>query len=211
MIASAVRLRSYRLVAAIAIVGGIPLVIMSVPSYLAAIGDVISTDVFKLNDPYRGLGSGFTGRSDLWAEAINTWMRAPLFGVGYHQSDRFITDQLGAHSAYLSTLADMGVAGLLLYCGLLLWSFLAGLAIEDARTRRVTLALIVGYAVYGLFESRAFNLGNPFSLLFLMVGFYALADQQRRRIALRFKSLAPSSPISSPIPAPAAPARSPHG
>lgn len=211
MIASALRLRSYRLVAAIAVAGGIPLVIMLVPSYLAAIGDVISTDVFKVNDPYRGLGSGFTGRSDLWAEAINTWMRSPLFGVGYHQSDRFITDQLGAHSAYLSTLADMGVAGLLLYCGLLIWSFVAALSIRDARTCRVTIALVVGYAVYGLFESRAFNLGNPFSLLFLMVGFYALADQQRRRAALQLRSIAPSNPISAPIPAPTPAARPPHG
>ena len=110
----------------------------------------------------------------------------------YHEMNEAFHNAIydGAHNAYLATLADMGVCGLIVYLWFLGWSFLAALPIRDPASRRFTLGIIAGYAVYGLFEARAFNLGNPFSLLFLMAAFYAIVSQQRRRANLLPPALA---------------------
>jgi O-antigen ligase len=43
----------------------------------------ISENVFLLNDPDRGFGTGFVGRDERWAFAWEIFKRYPLFGVGY--------------------------------------------------------------------------------------------------------------------------------
>jgi len=155
---------------------------MAASSYVSGLADVIWSDVFKGDDPYRGLGSGLTGRTELWEETLDVWIKSPLFGVGYHQHENMMST-IGAHNAYLAMLADTGVFSLLLYGWLLVRSFVAGLTIEQPALRRLTIAYVVGYAVYGFFEARAFNSGNPLSLLFLMCCFAALAHHARQRAA----------------------------
>lgn len=173
-------LRGPRLAASLLSLCAVLIAVMVIPSYFTVASNFVANHVLLLHDPYRGLGTGFTGREGLWRDAIAAWMQAPLLGVGFHQSFEY-TDLVGAHNAYLATLADMGICGLLLYAFFLVWSFLAALRIRDPQTRRYTVAFIAGYAMYGMFEARAFNIGNPLSLLFLMAAFYALVDQQRRR------------------------------
>ena len=126
--------------------------------------------------------SGLTGRTELWGETVDVWIRSPLFSIGYHQHENLMST-VGAHNAYLAMLADTGIFSLLLYCWLLVRSFLAGLTIKEPALRRLTIAYVVGYAVYGFFEARAFNSGNPLSLLFLMCCFSALAHQAKQRAA----------------------------
>ena len=174
------RLRDRRLVAVLIGAGAVLVVGMVASSYVSGVADVIWSDVFKGDDPYRGLGSGLTGRTELWEETLDVWLKSPLFGVGYHQHENMMST-IGAHNAYLAMLADTGVFSLLLYGWLLVRSFFAGMTIEQPALRRLTVAYVVGYAVYGFFEARAFNSGNPLSLLFLMCCFAALAHQARRR------------------------------
>lgn len=132
-------------------------------------------DVLKVDDPYRGLGTGLTGRTAVWAETLEIWMEAPLFGVGFRQHESMITTASSAHNAYLTMLADTGVFGLVAYLALIGFSLFAALwRIDEPRTQRVVLAMIVSYAVLGFFERRALNSGNPFSIWFIIACFYAI-------------------------------------
>lgn len=151
-------------------------------------------EVMKFDDPNRGISTGFTGRSDLWTAAIDTWLRSPLLGVGFHQHQWFIPGGLGAHQAYLAVLADTGILGLLWYLFFLAASLWGSLGIRDGGTRVVVLLTIVAYALVGLFEARAINGGNPFSIFFQMCCFFSLTQASIRRAV---KSL-PQPPAGIP-------------
>jgi O-antigen ligase len=173
-------LKSTRLVAVVSGMAAMLFTAIAIQPNLFEAVETVMSDVLKLDDPYRGTGTGFTGRDRLWDEAFEAWTTSPFFGVGYHQHIK-VMSAIGAHNAYLALLVDTGVVGVLLYCALLVWAFVAALSIREQEVRRFIIAMIAGYAVYGLFEARAFNVGNPFSLLFLMCCFYAMAHGQRRR------------------------------
>ena len=160
--------------------------------------------VLELNDPRRGLQSGFTGRDILWRAALDLWWHNPLFGVGYRQHEAYLPLNLSAHNAYLAMLADTGIFGLIWYLYLLIASGLAALRIRDPRSRNAVVALIVSYAVIGLFERRAINGANPLSLLFLMGCFLAMKSDDVRRLRLRLGAAQPVTPdatVPSALPA----------
>lgn len=151
-------------------------------------------EVMKFDDPNRGVSTGFTGRSDLWAAAIDAWLRSPLVGVGFHQHQWYTPGYIGAHEAYLAVLADTGILGLLWYLFFIVASLWGSLGIRDGATRSVVLVTIVAYALVGLFEARAINGGNPFSIFFQMCCFFSLAQASLRRAV---KSL-PHGPVGMP-------------
>lgn len=143
----------------------------------------VKSDILLLGNAQRGLGSGFSGRNEVWAAAIGVWLRSPLLGIGFRQHERFMPEGLEAHNSYLAMLADTGILGLVVYLALLIGSLAAAWGIRDQRTRRFVLAVIVGYMVSGLFDRRTIDPGNPYSLFFLMCCSVALADRSLRRVA----------------------------
>ena len=143
----------------------------------------IGADVLLLNSASRGINSGFTGRADIWAATVELWMRHPFFGVGFRQHELFLEGGMPAHNAYLAMLADTGFFGLVVYLVLLVRSLVASWGIEDTRTRRFVILVLVTYIVIGFFDRRAINGGNPYSLFFLMCCSVALADQSLRKAA----------------------------
>jgi O-antigen ligase len=151
------------------------------PYILRAI-DYVSSDILFLNSRDRGVGSGFTGRTQIWTETLDLWLKSPIFGFGYRQHERFLAGA-PAHSAYLAVLADTGLLGLIVYLVLLIGSLKASWGIRDARTRRFVVTSIVSYIVIGFFDRRTIDAGNPCSLFFLMCCSLALADQSLRRVA----------------------------
>jgi O-antigen ligase len=155
--------------------------------FLSSVSETLNgglVEALQLDDPGRGLGTGFSGRADLWDSVAQIWLRSPLFGVGFRQHQSFMPalDQIGAHNAYLAMLADTGILGLLWYLGFVVVSLYASLGIRDARSRNVVVATIVSYAVIGIFEARGINGGNPFSIYFQMCCFFALTDASLRRV-----------------------------
>ena len=80
-------------------------------------------------------------------------------------------------------LADCGVIGLIVYLVLLVKSFFGSFGIQEQRTRRFVLAVVVAYIVSGFFDRRTINGGNPYSLFFLMCCSLALAHHSWRRVA----------------------------
>jgi O-antigen ligase len=154
------------------------------PYIINAIG-YISSDVFLLDSPERGLDSGFSGRSGVWAATIEVWLKSPLIGIGFRRHEQFLPDEAPAHNAFLAMLADTGLAGLLVYLVLLVGSLIAAWGIRDPRTRRFVLAVIVAYIMSGFFDRRTINGGNPYSLFFLICCSVALVDQSLRNAALK--------------------------
>jgi O-antigen ligase len=154
-------------------------------------------DILLLDSRERGINSGFTGRTDIWAETVGLWLKSPLLGIGFRQHERFLAGW-PAHNAYLAMLADMGLVGLVVYLVLLISSLVAAWSIQDQRTRRFVVAVIVAYIVSGFMDRRTINAGNPFSVLFLMCSSLALVDQSLRRAAVLWRK-SPAVAKGSPL------------
>ncbi|MBV8143229.1 MAG: O-antigen ligase family protein [Verrucomicrobia bacterium] len=129
-------------------------------------------NLFMIDDKYRGIGSGGSGRDDLWAAAINLWEAEPIFGVGFKGHTLLMPNQLPAHNAYLAMLADTGVIGLASYF-LMMSPAIYFLFKPTHRFREDPLSatIIVTYILYGAFEVRAFSFGNTYSVVFLLIVF----------------------------------------
>jgi O-antigen ligase len=180
VILTLLELRNHRLIAAVAAASVALVVAASVAPLIADRFESAASDVLKLEDPDRGVGQGFTGRSAGWVETYELWTKSPFFGVGFRQHEALLTTNTSAHNAYLAMLADTGLFGLVLYVGLLVSAALAALQITDRPTRNLIVATVLGYAVIGFFERRAINSGNPYGILILMCAYYVMAYRQRR-------------------------------
>lgn len=70
------------------------------------------SDLFLLDDQYRGIGTGYVGREDRWENAWNVFTQSPIFGVGFSY---FRTDgALSPHSMWLGMLSIMGLMSVFL-------------------------------------------------------------------------------------------------
>jgi len=129
--------------------------------------------VLALNDPYRGVGTGFTGRLSAWEFAIGLWRSHPLLGVGYRNQGIYFskgTKYSSSHNGYLSLLVETGVLGF----SSVLVIFLSG-AIRlwksrktNPRVARLALSLRGCYLFIAVFERYTINFGNPMSILVLI-------------------------------------------
>ncbi len=182
------KMRSRRLMAQLGvgtIVAGVIAMGAALAGYniFAFIGDEIS-NAFLLNDDLRGMDSGATGRSDLWAAAYNIWLTHPIFGIGFKGHTRFMPDNMLAHNAFLGLLADNGLVGLLGYLliavGAVLNVIKRGWQLPMFPQRA---AIIFPYFLYGMVESRAFSFGNTYSILFLLVAFDSAKYRVKRDTA----------------------------
>lgn len=144
--------------------------------FLAFDPSFLVNNVMRLNDPYRGLQSGFTGRDLAWDEALRVWYGSPVLGVGFRRHEHFMVfTELNAHNAYLAMLADAGVLGFAVYAVMLATSFAAALRIKgDHQVRLLIIAVILCYVLVGMFERRAINAGNSLSLIFIFACLLAL-------------------------------------
>jgi O-antigen ligase len=178
----------YRLLAVLAVSSAV-LVLSAVllDPYIVNAIDYLKSDILLLDSQRRGLNSGFTGRTEVWIAAVNVWLKSPLLGVGFRQHESFMPEMLAAHNAYLAMLADTGLVGLIFYLVLLISSLCASFGIQDQRTRRFSMAVIVAYIVSGFFDRRTIDGGNPYSLFFLMCCSVALTDQSLRRATALYR------------------------
>ena len=121
-------------------------------------------NLFLLNDKYRGISSGASGRSDLWAAAIDLWRTHPIFGVGFKGNALLMPDGMVTHNAYLAILADIGLAGFTSYLFIISPAiyYLLRPAARHSPEYPQWAMVILTYILYGLFESRAFSFGNSY-------------------------------------------------
>lgn len=134
----------------------------------------LAQDVFDLWSSTRGLTTGFSGRFALWKRLFALAAENPFTGVGFRLHIFYIGETYlsSAHNAYLAMLLDLGVFGAMLYIIVILHAFWRSIAILKNPT---IAAFIAGYALVGLTEARALNIGNPASLLFIFSLMFALS------------------------------------
>jgi O-antigen ligase len=137
---------------------------------------LISDRILHLDDPRRGIDSGFTGRLDPWLYGIQLAMERPLFGYGYRASESLFgaIDVSSVHNGYLSMLLDTGVLGLVAWIAFLSHVISVGFRRLRRPFATCAVAFLVAYSVLGLVERYALNAGQPLSILFLASAFYML-------------------------------------
>lgn len=82
-----------------------------------AIANSVS-NLLLLNDQYRGITSGASGRSDVWAASIDLFTESPIYGhsLGYFDNIGFI----GSHNLILYGLAQFGVMAVGFFCAIII-------------------------------------------------------------------------------------------
>jgi O-antigen ligase len=70
----------------------------------------------NLNDKYRGIDSGLSGRFDLWNTGLEMFAEHPVIGVGFRVHDDLLPDNIkmtfgSVHDGYLATFIEVGVFG----------------------------------------------------------------------------------------------------
>lgn len=127
---------------------------------------------FRWSDSYRGVGTGFSGRTIVWQEAWQLFLDNPVIGVGYRAQEYFLEKDSSAHNGYLGMLAEIGLIGscAALYFIIVGIRALVGITKQPRRKfiQSLFLGLSVGYLVLAFFERYLINVGNPLSIMFLM-------------------------------------------
>jgi hypothetical protein len=125
---------------------------------MTQVSDYVLNDIFFVNNPNRGLGSGFVGRDETWGVALNDLATAPLTGMGIQQSSTTLIG-LPIHGGHLKLLAEFGmIAGVLLNLLLIMGTIFA-----FRQDRRLGFMLL-GCHVHYFFAARSINL-NVFPLI----------------------------------------------
>ena len=151
------------------------------------------SDILLLDNEYRGSGTFFTGRGFAWLQALNTIQENLIFGVGIGNSALYFQNIFGVagpagyefyltgvHNGYLKILMEFGVPSALL----IFWLIAKGLR-GIANQTRILFAPLLGfsasYLFFNLFEETLFGLGNPASLIFLVVMVLGLLNSTKTR------------------------------
>jgi O-antigen ligase len=127
--------------------------------------DFIVNDIARLNDKYRGLTSGASGRTENYAKAWHAFQESPVLGNGFGEFE-------SVHNGFLLVLAESGLFALM---GIL---FLLVKGIQGYRGvgNWAGAGYILSYSVALMTFPRSFNI-NMTSLLCIMILMKGLASR----------------------------------
>jgi hypothetical protein len=131
----------------------------------------VFNSIFLLHDKYRGLGSGFVGRDQLWSTAWRWFKASPIIGNGAGFFDR---NGVEIHNFFLFGLSEFGLLSLIIY-GMIFYLFY-----DLYRTDKKWFVCFLGIPVFWMFNDRFFNI-NPYPFLFYVVLF---AHANRARLGI---------------------------
>lgn len=161
----------------------IAVVLFAIVLPIFGFGSDLVNSVLLLDDPNRGIGTGFTGRDQLWFYAMRLFGERPFSGhyLGYF-SDIYY---LGPHNVFLFGLAQHGLSSLPFFAilGVATWS----IVLEHPKVGLKLLCL----APLWLFNDRMLNL-NPFPMI-IYVTILVLASQTLQRSGRQGATAAPST------------------
>ena len=171
----------------------VPIALLAVASLRSEFSGQLSSALL-LDDPYRGINSGLSGRSDHIPIALDLITASPMFGHGFRIEEEYLPEKLlsvGAiHNGYLGALVEVGFVGavpLFLVIG-------AGIYRLHRQARRsrlhtIGIALVVGYITIAMAQPYLVNLANPAGVLvwaFLLGSFSRRTPAVVQRRPLRF-------------------------
>lgn len=135
----------------------------------------LADKALAITDPNRGVDTGFTGRFDKWQATLNilsdgSW----LFGKGIRSSDLMADNFID--NSYLVILYEVGIIPLLLitwrFCSLerrSVGAYLHSARAEDQRFYLYCIMLIAAFMANNFVARFLFSIGNPYSLVALLV------------------------------------------
>jgi hypothetical protein len=118
------------------------------------------SNLFLLDDSYRGFGTGFVGREERWDYAWNAFLQFPLSGVGFG----YFSYGLTPHSMWLGMLSMMGLMSFFIFAAILQ----NGWRIYSANIR--VFFLLISFIPMTIFNDRVLNL-NPYPFLLFVLLF----------------------------------------
>lgn len=89
--------------------------------------DFVSQHVMLLNNPYRGLDTGLTGRLTGWDDAISGFMQSPFLGRGFDS-------YLFVHNGFLQLLAEGGLVLVVVIAVMILAALREGLVARNTQS-----------------------------------------------------------------------------
>jgi hypothetical protein len=158
--------------------------ILAVP----AVREKVSEKVFHIHDKSRGIGSGFTGRTEMWQQGIEWFWKKPVLGYGFRSTSHGRGVGFGGvHSAYIKIFLEAGIIGAFLILGavvieayrrmriafrlrLLRPQDLPDINIADSlRLNVITCATLCLILTMWVYDQYYINLGSPISVVFFLL------------------------------------------
>ena len=154
----------------------IPLILLILYSVGVTPSDIINyvlNDVLLLNDRFRGLDTGVSGRAETWAVAMRLFAESPFVGVGLDAAT-VNSEGLKVHSGPILFIAEFGIMSSLLF-GVCIFGAMRQLKKDP----RVFVALLGCFVIF-LFQARGLNT-NIFPLvMWILLLPWALPSQTSR-------------------------------
>lgn len=188
------------LIGLVAVFLGIPIVIAVDMlafrgGFSSGIIDFVANDVLRLNDPRRGLGTGFTGRVDGYLVAWSAFTQNPLLGVGFGLGNEITLEENAGtiHNGHLQLLLELG---------LLLYPFIF-IVMVGALLRSLILrcwlvsGMLLAFFFFIVFSPRSINISALSMVSWFMIVYAwllpasvagAVASAQSRRLGERWQA-----------------------
>lgn len=124
-------------------------------------------ETFAIDDAYRGLGTGFTGRTERWQAGWELFIKYPVFGVGF-RGHQLVGEVPDVHNGYLAHLIETGIVGFSVAMGLVMLAMQHAAQSIQRHLNRALTGLAMAYLTWAFFERFLFNVGNLLSCLFIL-------------------------------------------
>jgi O-antigen ligase len=148
---------------------------------------VVFEDILHVHDKARGIGSGFTGRWEMWQQGLGAFWQQPILGYGFRATTHGGGSYGGVHSGYIKILIETGFVGAILVIAAvvteLVRRFRLGITfrdlppaaapgidvVETARINAVVCGTLAMTMVIWVYEQLYINLGSVVSLVFFLM------------------------------------------
>ncbi|MFP1133193.1 O-antigen ligase family protein [Asticcacaulis sp. W401b] len=135
----------------------------------------VMSDVFMLNDEYRGVGTGFVGRDSHWLTAIAVIQEKPLFGAGPGYFNQ--RGMLSPHNFFLYGISTMGIIGFGVFLANLTFLY-----VKMWSASKFHGFVLAGILPLFLFNDRMLNVNPyPFVVFVVLVSFNMNVSFRRER------------------------------
>jgi O-antigen ligase len=150
--------------------------------------DLILNDIFRLNQHDRGVSSGFSGRFDMWKQALQGVWKKPILGWGFRTTSQGGGGNFGGiHSAYIKIVLEGGFVGTFIILGAAvteLWRRLRlsmklrlvrpvdmpGFDVRESyHINTLACASLCSLMTLWIYDQYYINLGSPISIVFFLM------------------------------------------
>jgi O-antigen ligase len=150
--------------------------------------DLIFEDVFRLTQHDRGIQGGFSGRFEMWQQALAGFWKSPVVGHGFRTTSAGGGGEFGGiHSAYIKILLEAGFLGAFFIVGASVVELLRRLKLsmrlrtmaphampgidvaESFRVNTICCASLCALLTLWIYDQYYINLGSPISIAYFLM------------------------------------------